>query len=71
MVEKSVSLGYDTVTGQVVPDISKDCSSFNYRVQRPKRVGTMQQHHIPEEHIPQLHSCNKRSTNVLVIYCKK
>ena len=46
-VEKSIPLGYDTVTGQVVPDISKDCSSFIYRVQRPKKVGTME-HHIPE-----------------------
>jgi hypothetical protein len=33
IAEKSIPLEYDTVNGQVVPDISKDCSSFIYRVQ--------------------------------------
>jgi hypothetical protein len=57
IAEKSIPLEYDTVTGQVVTDISKDCSSFIYRVQRPKKVRMMQHHHIPEEQIPQSHSC--------------
>jgi len=71
IVEKSIPLGYDTVTGQVVTDISKDCSSFIYRVQKPKKVGMMQQHHDPQEQIPQSHFCEKHSTNILVIYRKK
>jgi hypothetical protein len=66
----SIPLGYDTVSGQAVPEISKDCSSFIIRVQRPKKVGMMQ-HDIPEEQIPQSHSCTKLSTAILVIYCKK
>jgi hypothetical protein len=71
IAEKSIPVGYDTVTGQVVPDISKDCSSFIYRVQRPKKVRMTQQHHTPEKQIPQSHSREKRSTNILVIYRKK
>jgi hypothetical protein len=71
IVEKSIPLGYDTVTGQVVPEISKDCSSFIYRVQRPKKVGMkQQQHHISQEQIPQSHSCEERSTKILVIFAK-
>lgn len=70
IVEKSIPLGYDTVTGQAVPDISKDWSSFIYRVQRHKKVAMMQ-HHIPQEQIPQSHSRKKHSTTVLVFYCKK